>query len=86
MQTSWHGHLPLERSLTVFGRSAQDVQACQTTATIAARPTKGWMNDWHKNRRGKEKKEKKIGRGREVNTDRYWLNGNLPSPHVRVRS
>jgi hypothetical protein len=57
MQTSWHGHLPLERSLTVFGRSTQDVQACQTTATIAARPMKGWMNDWHKNR--KEKKERK---------------------------
>jgi len=56
MQTSWHGDLPLERSLTVFGRSAQDGQTCQTTATIAARPMKEWMNDWHKEGRGKEKK------------------------------
>ena len=79
MQTSWHGHLPLERSLTAFGRSAQDVQACQATATIAARPMKEWMNDWHKERRGKEKKK----RG---NTDGYWLYSDLPSPHDRVRS
>jgi len=43
---------------------------------------KEWMSNWRKERRG-ERKEKEV---EEVNTDRYWLYGDLPSPHDRVRS